>query len=77
MKLKRCTQVGLSDTINGFSELLAGNYDDLPEMAFYMVRSSLLVFVSAVLVCSINTVWLQVGNAAEVGEKARELQANA
>merc|ERR1712146_478867 len=46
--------VGLSDTINGFSELLAGNYDDLPEMAFYMV-----------------------GNAAEVGEKARELQANA
>merc|ERR1711939_1062494 len=40
--------VGLSDTINGFSELLAGNYDDLPEMAFYMV-----------------------GNAAEVGEKAR------
>merc|ERR1719321_1688584 len=46
--------VGLTDTINGFSELLAGNYDDLPEMAFYMV-----------------------GNAAEVGEKARELQANA
>merc|ERR1712146_408331 len=46
--------VGLSDTINGFSELLAGNYDDLPEMAFYVV-----------------------GNAAEVGEKARELQANA
>merc|ERR1711959_106938 len=32
--------VGLTDTINGFSELLAGNYDDLPEMAFYMVGNA-------------------------------------
>ncbi|CRG96994.1 ATP synthase subunit beta, mitochondrial, putative [Plasmodium gallinaceum] len=29
--------VELEDTISGFSELLKGNCDDLPEMAFYMV----------------------------------------
>lgn len=29
--------VELEDTIKGFSELLKGNCDDLPEMAFYMV----------------------------------------
>jgi F-type H+-transporting ATPase subunit beta len=29
--------VSLDDTIAGFSGILAGKYDDLPEMAFYMV----------------------------------------
>ncbi|SBT49730.1 ATP synthase subunit beta, mitochondrial, putative [Plasmodium ovale wallikeri] len=29
--------VELEDTVKGFSELLTGNCDDLPEMAFYMV----------------------------------------
>lgn len=29
--------VPLKDTIRGFSEILAGKYDDLPEAAFYMV----------------------------------------
>jgi len=29
--------VSLKDTINGFRDLVDGNYDDLPEMAFYMV----------------------------------------
>ncbi|KAL7066880.1 putative ATP synthase F1, beta subunit [Cryptosporidium serpentis] len=29
--------VELEDTVKGFKELLNGNYDDLPEMAFYMV----------------------------------------
>ncbi len=27
----------LEETIRGFSEILAGKYDDLPENAFYMV----------------------------------------
>ncbi len=31
--------VSLSDTIKGFQEILAGEYDDLPEQAFYMVGS--------------------------------------
>ena len=29
--------VNLIDTIKGFNGLLAGEYDSLPEMAFYMV----------------------------------------
>ena len=29
--------VDLKDTISGFKGLLEGKYDDLPEMAFYMV----------------------------------------
>ena len=29
--------VDLKDTINGFKGILEGKYDDLPEMAFYMV----------------------------------------
>jgi F-type H+-transporting ATPase subunit beta len=29
--------VDLKDTISGFKGLIGGNYDDLPEMAFYMV----------------------------------------
>jgi len=29
--------VDLIDTISGFKGLLGGQYDDLPEMAFYMV----------------------------------------
>merc|ERR1712139_457659 len=29
--------VELADTIKGFQDLLSGEYDDLPEMAFYMV----------------------------------------
>ena len=31
--------VSLKDTIAGFKGLLAGEYDDLPEQAFYMVGS--------------------------------------
>jgi F-type H+-transporting ATPase subunit beta len=31
--------VALKDTISGFKGLLAGEYDDLPEQAFYMVGS--------------------------------------
>ena len=31
--------VSLKDTIKGFDGILAGNYDDLPEQAFYMVGS--------------------------------------
>ena len=29
--------VSLEDTIQGFSEIINGDYDDLPEGAFYMV----------------------------------------
>ena len=29
--------VSLEDTIEGFSAIIAGEYDDLPENAFYMV----------------------------------------
>ena len=29
--------VDLKDTISGFQGIMAGKYDDLPEMAFYMV----------------------------------------
>jgi F-type H+-transporting ATPase subunit beta len=29
--------VELKDTVSGFKGLLEGQYDDLPEMAFYMV----------------------------------------
>jgi len=29
--------VDLKDTVSGFKGLLEGQYDDLPEMAFYMV----------------------------------------
>ena len=31
--------VSLKDTIKGFQGILAGEYDDLPEQAFYMVGS--------------------------------------
>ena len=31
--------VGLEDTIKGFKDIVAGEYDDLPEAAFYMVGS--------------------------------------
>jgi F-type H+-transporting ATPase subunit beta len=31
--------VSLADTIRGFQGILAGEYDDLPEQAFYMVGS--------------------------------------
>lgn len=31
--------VDLKDTISGFKGILEGQYDDLPEMAFYMVSS--------------------------------------
>jgi len=31
--------VSLEDTIKGFKGLCAGDYDDLPEQAFYMVGS--------------------------------------
>jgi F-type H+-transporting ATPase subunit beta len=31
--------VSLTDTINGFKEILAGKFDDIPEQAFYMVGS--------------------------------------
>ena len=29
--------VNLQDTINGFNGLVTGEYDDIPEAAFYMV----------------------------------------
>ena len=29
--------VSLDDTLQGFEEILSGQYDDLPEQAFYMV----------------------------------------
>jgi F-type H+-transporting ATPase subunit beta len=29
--------VNLEDTISGFKGIMEGKYDDLPEMAFYMV----------------------------------------
>jgi F-type H+-transporting ATPase subunit beta len=29
--------VKVEDTVRGFSEILQGKYDDLPEQAFYMV----------------------------------------
>lgn len=29
----------IKDTISGFQGVLEGKYDDLPEMAFYMVRA--------------------------------------
>ena len=29
--------VALEDTVRGFKELIAGNYDDLPEQAFFLV----------------------------------------
>src|SRR4029077_1502866 len=32
-----CVFVDLADTIKGFKDLVAGEYDDLPESAFYMV----------------------------------------
>jgi F-type H+-transporting ATPase subunit beta len=32
-----CVFVSLEDTIAGFKGLLAGDYDDMPEAAFYMV----------------------------------------
>jgi len=31
--------VPLKDTIKGFKEILAGQHDDLPEEAFYMVSN--------------------------------------
>ncbi|RMH12194.1 MAG: F0F1 ATP synthase subunit beta, partial [Gammaproteobacteria bacterium] len=31
--------VSMSDTISGFKAILAGEYDHLPEQAFYMVGS--------------------------------------
>jgi F-type H+-transporting ATPase subunit beta len=31
--------VSLKDTLRGFVGILAGDYDDLPEQAFYMVGS--------------------------------------
>ena len=31
--------VDMKDTISGFKGILNGEYDDLPEMAFYMVRA--------------------------------------
>jgi F-type H+-transporting ATPase subunit beta len=31
--------VELEDTIRGFSEIISGKHDDLPEQAFYMVGS--------------------------------------
>jgi F-type H+-transporting ATPase subunit beta len=31
--------VSLKDTIKGFQGILAGEYDDIPEQAFYMVGS--------------------------------------
>ncbi|HAQ49422.1 MAG TPA: F0F1 ATP synthase subunit beta, partial [Glaciecola sp.] len=31
--------VSLKDTISGFKGILAGDYDDMPEQAFYMVGS--------------------------------------
>jgi F-type H+-transporting ATPase subunit beta len=31
--------VSLKDTISGFKGILAGDYDELPEQAFYMVGS--------------------------------------
>lgn len=33
--------VDLKDTISGFKGILEGQYDDLPEMAFYMVSTGL------------------------------------
>lgn len=32
--------VDLPNTISGFKGVLDGKYDDIPEMAFYMVRQS-------------------------------------
>ena len=32
--------VDIKDTISGFQGVLQGKYDDLPEMAFYMVSPS-------------------------------------
>jgi len=29
--------VSLSDTVNGFKGIIQGKYDNIPEMAFYMV----------------------------------------
>ena len=29
--------VSINDTVKGFTEILAGQHDDLPEQAFYMV----------------------------------------
>ncbi len=37
--------VDLEKTISGFKGILDGKYDDLPEMAFYMVRRCLWVLV--------------------------------
>lgn len=34
--------VDLKDTISGFKGILDGKYDDLPEMAFYMVSRGVL-----------------------------------
>ena len=31
--------VGLADTISGFKGIIEGDYDDLPEAAFYMVST--------------------------------------
>jgi hypothetical protein len=31
--------VDLKDTVSGFKGIMDGKYDDLPEMAFYMVRT--------------------------------------
>ena len=35
--LARLDGAGLEDTIKGFKGIVAGDYDDLPEAAFYMV----------------------------------------
>lgn len=35
--------VSLADTIKGFQEILSGAHDDLPEGAFYMVSSVLVL----------------------------------
>ncbi len=40
--------VDLANTISGFTGILSGKYDDLPEMAFYMVGDSrVMPFLSA------------------------------
>lgn len=37
--------VSLKDTVRSFKEILSGAHDNLPESAFYMVRTTYLVLL--------------------------------
>ncbi len=43
--------VSLEDTISGFQGILDGKYDDLPEMAFYMVRTACQLCMQQMILC--------------------------